>query len=136
MWILLFVALLMFLLNSREHMTNSDLISTLKTFEQKGSTKKPEIQEAPIFGPKAEPVAQPSPSNSSNSGSGSGVYPDIYGPEYVGVPGSKPTKKNSKDSKDSKDSENAYEFNPDLKKAFQTNGPPQPFLTDFSKFQH
>jgi len=29
-----------------------------------------------------------------------------------------------------------YEFNVNLKKAFPYDGPPQPFLTDFSKIQH
>jgi hypothetical protein len=30
----------------------------------------------------------------------------------------------------------AHEFNPDLAKAFPVDGPPQPFLTDFSRIQH
>jgi uncharacterized membrane protein YgcG len=29
-----------------------------------------------------------------------------------------------------------HQFNPDLAKAFPVDGPPQPFLTDFSKIQH
>jgi hypothetical protein len=29
-----------------------------------------------------------------------------------------------------------FEYNPDLKNAFPYDGPPQPFLTDFSKIQH
>jgi len=136
-FILLGIALIL-LLNSREHMTNTDLISALKTFGSEG-TKKPSklyASEAPIMGPKA-PKVEPAPAKTNNGGdSESGIYPDIYGPEYQGPPGSKHSSSKHSSSKHSSDdtSDETYQFNPDLKKAFPTEGPPQPFLTDFSKF--
>jgi hypothetical protein len=136
LWILAGLLVLLLLSNSREYMTNSDLISTLKTFGDKnGSPKKKAItpNEAPIYGPKTSELEHPKPTVSPRS-SGSGVYPDIYGPEYEGVPGST-KKKSGKHESDGDRDEDAYQFNPDLQKAFPTNGPPQPFLTDFSKFQ-
>jgi hypothetical protein len=135
MWkvILVVIAIILLFWSSREHMTNSDLISTLKTFGAEGTKKpsKPYASEAPIMGPKA-PKVEPAPPKTNNNGdSESGVYPDIYGPEYQGPPGSKHSKgKHSSDDT----SDETYQFNPDLKKAFPTEGPPQPFLTDFSKF--
>ena len=123
-------------------MTNADLISTLKTFGTEGTKKpsKPYASEAPIMGPKAPKVEPAPPKTNKNGDSGSSIYPDIYGPEYQGPPGSKhsstkhqtkhtPGKHQSDDTSDE-----TYQFNPDLKKAFPTEGPPQPFLTDFSKF--
>lgn len=120
-------------------MTNSDLISTLKTFGSEGTKKpsKPYASEAPIMGPKASKVEPAPPKINKNGDSGSGVYPDIYGPEYQGPPGSKHSKgKTTSNNKHQSDdtSDETYQFNPDLKKAFPTEGPPQPFLTDFSKF--
>lgn len=131
MWkiILVVVAIILLFWSSREHMTNADLVSTLKTFGSEGTKKpsKPYASEAPIMGPKA-PKVEPAPPKTNNNGdSGSSVYPDIYGPEYQGPPGAK--HQSSKHQSD-----DTYEFNPDLKKAFPTEGPPQPFLTDFSKF--
>lgn len=142
LWILAGLLVLLILSSSREHMTNSDLISTLKTFGDKNENPKKKATtpiEAPIYGPKTSELEHPKPTVSPGS-SGSGVYPDIYGPEYEGVPGS--TRKKSSNKKDSGKhesdgdrDEDAYQFNPDLQKAFPTTGPPQPFLTDFSKFQ-
>jgi hypothetical protein len=136
-FILLGIALILFL-NSREHMTNSDLISTLKTFGSEGTKKpsKPYASEAPIMGPKAPKVEPAPPKTNKNGDSESGIYPDIYGPEYQGPPGSKHSKGKHSSTKHQSDdtSDETYQFNPDLKKAFPTEGPPQPFLTDFSKF--
>lgn len=137
-FILLGIVLLLLFLNSREHMTNADLISTLKTFGSEGTKKpsKPYASEAPIMGPKA-PKVEPAPPKTNNGGdSESGIYPDIYGPEYQGPPGSKHSSSKHQSSKHQSDdtSDETYQFNPDLKKAFPTEGPPQPFLTDFSKF--
>jgi hypothetical protein len=137
LWILAGLLVFLILSRSQEHMTNADLISTLKTFGTKKETPPKSSTtptEAPIFGPKTSKLEHPKPTNKPNSANGSGVYPDIYGPEYVGVPGS--TKKGGKHESDGDRDDDAYQFNPDLQKAFPTNGPPQPFLTDFSKFQH
>ena len=122
---------------SREHMTNSDLISTLKTFGDKGTkpaSKDSSKQESlPILGPKAPPVDPADKKKASKDSNTSGVYPDIYGPDIPKIPGTTQTagKHMSDDTSDI-----TYEFNPDLKNAFPVEGPPQPFLTDFSKFQH
>ena len=57
---------------------------------------------------------------------------DIYGPDVVAAPGEKI--KHAKHESDRVD-DDTYDYNPDLQHAFPTNGPPQPFLTDFSKIQ-
>ena len=122
----------------QEHMTNKDLVSALQTH---GTTehKKPVKDtpaEQPIYGPKAvAPPPPPSPTKNGSNGKSSGdgsSYPEIYGPEYQGVPGMK--QKNPKHESDDT-SDDTYDYNPDLQKAFPTSGPPQPFLTDFSRFQ-
>lgn len=139
-WLLLSGAILLAVLMyySREHMTNSDLISTLKTFGDKGS-KKPakdvtQRDSMPILGPKAPPIDPADKKKASKSGTNtSGVYPDIYGPDVPKIPGTSQTAgKHVSDET----SDEEYEYNPDLKNAFPVEGPPQPFLTDFSKFQH
>jgi len=141
LWILLGLAVLLVLINRREHMTNEDLLSTLKTFGDKApSTKKktnPEdTDKVAIYGPRAPQVAASSSGKTKLAPTAAGVYPDIYGPEIQAVPGTKPgTKPSAKPSSDNPD-DKTYEFNPDLKKAFPTDGPAQPFLTDFSKIQH
>ena len=122
---------------SREHMTNSDLISTLKTFGDKGS-KKPskdvtQTDSMPILGPKAPPIDPADKAKNSKGTNTSGSYPDIYGPDVPKIPGSSQTAgKHLSDET----SDETYQYNPDLKNAFPVEGPPQPFLTDFSKFQH
>ena len=143
LWILAGILFVIIVSTSREYMTNSDLISTLKTFGDKNDTSKKKATtpiEAPIYGPRTSELEHPKPTVAPGS-SDSGVYPDIYGPEYQGVPGS--TRKKSDNKKisgkhesDGDRDEDVYQFNPDLQKAFPTDGPPQPFLTDFSKFQH
>lgn len=117
-------------------MTNKDLISTLKTFGEKSKKSDPTSSDkVPIYGPRAPQVLPADPSKTKLSPTASGVYPDIYGPEITAAPGTKPKKPSAKPSSDNVDDE-TYEFNPDLKKAFPTDGPAQPFLTDFSKIQH
>lgn len=132
--LILIAAVLLILLMSMttyEHMTNKDLMSALKKYgtEDEKDKKKNTPSEAPIYGPQAEPVA---PTNSSsktklkpNQQPDTSLYPDIYGPDVTPVPGEK-----------LKVNEDHYDYNPDFENAFPTNGPPQPFLTDFSKFQH
>ena len=114
----------------QERMTNDDLISTLKTFGDKGTKPKKKdpstTNEMPLMGPKAPEIDPADKKKSSGSGgtNTSGVYPEIYGPDIPKIPGTNQV------------ADEAYEFNPDLKNAFPVEGPPQPFLTDFSKFQH
>jgi hypothetical protein len=121
-----------------EYMTNKDLVSALQTH---GTTdakkkKKDEPSELEIYGPKAEKVVPTKSISGKSSGSDtSGSYPDIYGPDIPLVPGTKTKSMPGKHTSDEVDDE-TYDFNPDLQKAFPTEGPPQPFLTDFSKFQH
>lgn len=136
--IFLIAALLFMFTWSTEHMTNEDLVSTLKTFGEKGSKpqkKKVSGQkdELPIYGPKGEPSPpQPEPAP-SNGKSGSSTYPEIYGPDAIIAPGKK-VQNGKHESDNVKDQ--TYDFNPDLHHAFPTSSEPQPFLGDFSKIQH
>jgi len=124
---------------SREHMTNSDLISALQKFGDKGTKKQKkdpsQNDELPIMGPKVEPIdpADKKKKEASKGTNTSGAYPAIYGPDVPKIPGTKQTA--GKTMSDEPNDE-AYEFNPNLQNAFPVEGPPQPFLTDFSKFQH
>lgn len=118
----------------QEHMTNKDLVSALQTHGTPDQPKKQEApSQAPIYGPSGI-QAPPAPTKGKTNGkdTGNGSYPEIYGPEYQGVPGMK--QKSAKHSSDDT-SDDTYDYNPDLQKAFPVEGPPQPFLTDFSKFQ-
>ncbi len=121
-------------------MTNKDLIATLDKFGKVGTppkTKSKDPYEEQIYGPKAPKLQEPAPVPSSKAGdNGNNIYPDIYGPEVTPIPGQKQHPKTGKHSSDSAD-DDTYAFNPDLANAFprEENGP-QPFLTDYSKFQH
>jgi len=118
---------------TQEHMTNADLMDTLKTFgEQTPKKAKKSTSQLPIEGPPAKAPEHPTPEPNSGGNTDSSLYPQIYGPDIVMAPGKKP--KNGKESSDNTDDSN-YEFNPNFQKAFPTSGPPQPFLGDFSKFQ-
>jgi hypothetical protein len=133
------IGIIIFYQPSVEKMTNEDLLATLKTFGEKGTKpKSKDSNEAPIYGPKAPKMADPTPAPSSNGkGDGTNTYPDIYGPEITPVPGQK--KKTCKPGQHKSDcaDDKTYQFNPDFKNAFPTEeNEPQPFLTDFSKFQH
>ena len=138
MWIvaiiLAIVAIVFF--RPREHMTNKDLMDTLKTFGEKGTKPKKDVHQEAIYGPRTTKVEEPKPSPSSKKGDDdTNVYPDIYGPEITPIPGSKVSKKGKHESDNVTDE--AYQFNPDFEKAFpREENEPQPFLTDFSKFQH
>jgi hypothetical protein len=158
--------------SSQEHMTNKDLIDTLKTFgvDDSGQVKaNSPVEKQEIYGPglKDSEKPQPKPVSEEDKKNIRGSYPHIYGPEYVAVPGKafeppgfeqteKPYSHSSTESKNkpyclnppgfeqtekpysqsSTETENEpYYFKPDFQKAFPVNGPPQPFLTDFSKFQ-
>ncbi len=126
-------------MRSTEHMTNEDLVSTLKTFGEQGTKPKKtkqtgEKDQLPIYGPTgvlAPPAPKPVP---GKGGDGDGSqYPEIYGPDVVLTPGKKAS--NGKHASDEVTDE-TYDYNPDLKRAFPTEGPPQPFTGDFSKIQH
>jgi len=141
-WVLLGIALLVIVFyNSQtvEKMTNKDLLATLSTFGKTGTKSKPkDPYEEPIYGPKVPKLEDPVPAPAKGKGDDSGdTYPDIYGPEITPVPGKKQCKsKNGKHQSDCPEGE-SYSFNPDLEKAFpMEENEPQPFLTDFSKFQH
>ena len=120
-----------------EYMTNKDLVSALQTHgtSEAKKKKKDEPSELEIYGPKAEKVVPTKSSGKSSGSDNTGTYPDIYGPDIPLVPGTKTKSMPGKHTSDEVDDE-TYDFNPDLQKAFPTEGPPQPFLTDFSKFQH
>ena len=142
MWLailLIAIAVIVLFRSSRENMTNEDLMDTLKTFGSKGTkSKTKDVNQESIYGPMTTKVEEPKPTSSSKKGMNdddTNVYPDIYGPEITPIPGSKVCKKGKHES-DCTDNE-AYQFNPDFDKAFpREEGEPQPFLTDFSKFQH
>ena len=137
--VVLFVVVIFVTQYRVEGMTNKDLVSALQTHgtPEIKKKKKDEPSELEIYGPKAEKVVPPtSPNgNKSKTTDTSGTYPDIYGPDIPIVPGTKNNSIPGKHASDQVDDE-TYDFNPDLQKAFPTEGPPQPFLTDFSKFQH
>lgn len=122
---------------SRESMTNKDLMDTLKTFGEKKGTKTQNIYQEPIYGPKTTKVEEPKPTTSGKNSKDddTNIYPDIYGPEITPIPGTKVSKKGKHESDNVTDE--AYQFKPDFEKAFpREENEPQPFLTDFSKFQH
>lgn len=128
---LLIVAIILIVLlasmTTYEHMTNKDVLTALKGFGVEDNLEKTSQKSAPIYGPKTEEVVEPEPDPNEEDGDDSTrKYPDIFGPDVVASPG-------SKNIKQSEDGDNDY--NIDLQKAFPTNGPPQPFLTNFSKFQ-
>ena len=120
-----------------EYMSNKDLVSALQTHGTPDAKKKKKDvpSELEIYGPKSEKVVPSTPSGTKPGSDNSGSYPDIYGPDIPLVPGTKKKAMPGKHTSDEVEDE-TYDFNPDLQKAFPTEGPPQPFLTDFSKFQH
>ena len=138
--LVLAILVLIFYVPKQEHMTNKDLLATLDKFgKHKGAKKSSNEQyEEELYGPKVPKTEEPSPASSGGkSPNDTNVYPDIYGPEITPVPGMKKTKsKQGAHTSDAVDDE-TYEFNPDFRKAFpMDDNEPQPFLTDFSKFQH
>jgi hypothetical protein len=145
----------------REHMTNEQLIDTLKTFGEQGtsssSSKTSGQSSQAIYGPSASPPPVPTNTGAGGGKTVAGPYPQIFGPDVTNAPGTKPGSGSALGGSDlsgggvgaNGGSANGFvysdqpgpqgqthEFNPDLAKAFPVDGPPQPFLTDFSKIQH
>ena len=133
-------------------MTNNQLMSALNSFEKAG-TKSNNPKLDPIYGPSANPPAFPSSTNGGgrNGKSTGGPYPQIFGPDTAPQPGTGRGGGNGKIGQssvyvnpvgpgqmasDQGEEPVGPEFNPDLKNAFPYDGPPQPFLTDFSKILH
>lgn len=164
-WVLVGIAILViFFYRSRESMTNNQLMNTLDAFKKDG--KKPNDPSLdPIYGPSANPPAFPSSTNGGgkNGKSTGGPYPQIFGPDTTPRPGTGRQGNRGNEAiggdgvgGDTKSGESSVhvnpvgpgqigsdtseptepEFNPDLKNAFPYDGPPQPFLTDFSKILH
>ena len=129
--LLLIIAVVITASWNREHMSNADVISTLKTYgvdtndNEKSKKKTPASQT--IYGPPGE-ISPDAVEESSSSSSMPCDYPLMYGPDVPLVPGVKVQ------SQDGEGDDSDY--NIDLAKAFPREpGPPQPFLTDFSSFQ-
>jgi len=135
---ILALVVVLFYAPTREKMTNKVLLETLNKFGKTGTKPKAiDPNEQPIYGPKIPKTEEPVPApSSSNSDDGINVYPDIYGPEITPIPGQKKASKTGKEASDHVEGE-VHEFNPDFKNAFPSDeNEPQPFLTDFSKFNH
>ena len=140
LWVLLLaVAIIVFYKPNLEKMTNKDLLSTLRTFGTKDKSSLTPNEE-PIYGPKVPKMEEPTPASSKNGDDGANMYPDIYGPEITPIPGAlnkHKSKPKGQHASDDHEDEDTYQFNPDLAKSFpMEENEPQPFLTDFSKFQH
>jgi hypothetical protein len=122
-------------------MTNNDLINTLNQFGKDGTPQSKSKNTEQLYGPKTiKSKHDDHEYEKINSDSnGNNIYPDIYGPEITPIPGKNSEKHNQygKQVSDFVDhNESTYQFNPDFKKAFpHDKNEPQPFLTDFSKFQ-
>lgn len=142
--LLLISLVLLFYRSSKENMTNKDLINTLNEFEKDGTSPTKKNSEE-VYGPKTvkgKSVLHDYETINSDTNEVS-AYPDIYGPEITPVPGkgkevhSEKYNEFGKQVSDFVDpNEPIYQFNPDFKKAFpHDKNEPQPFLSDFSKFQ-
>lgn len=159
-WVLVGLAILVILFyRSRENMTNGQLMNTLDAFERDGK-KSNEPSLDPIYGPSANPPAVPSSTNNGGKDGKSvgGPYPQIFGPDTTPRPGAGRVPGGTTPGDGKTGESSVYvnpvgpgqvasdqggggetvepEFNPDLKNAFPYDGPPQPFLTDFSKILH
>ena len=159
------ILVIVFYYNRRENMTNDQLISTLKTFGDQGTApsgglKGPSSKE--IYGPGGVPPPVPTNTGAGGGKTTGGPYPQIFGPDVSSGPGTTSAGSgqlgdlsrsgssglqggsqggvglngSGKEISDQPPSFQSHEFNPDLAKVFPVDGPPQPFLTDFSKIQH
>lgn len=115
-------------------MSNKDVLAALREYgvdsndNTQSKTKKKNPSEL-VYGPKGVISNEPEP-NLSSPEDGNAVYPHIYGPDIPLVPGKKVQ------TQDSSEEGGDYDYNVDLGRAFpKADGPPQPFLTNFSSFQ-
>lgn len=126
--VLFIIAIVITIAWNREHMSNSDVLTALKQYGVDTEENKKEKKTSPsesIYGPKAIMSEEPEPNISSKVDS-KAVYPHIYGPDVPLVPGKKVETQDGEEN----------DYNIDLQKAFpKADGPPQPFLTNFSSFQ-
>ena len=138
---LLVIAIILLVLlvsmTSYEHMTNKDVISAMKNFgvdDTTTSINSPNIK-VPIYGPKTDlPFAtEPTPNDKKAEEDSLRRYPDIYGPDTSPQLSYGRITVNEKIPCSGDDG--SYDYNVNLKTAFPTEGPPQPFLADFSSFQ-
>jgi hypothetical protein len=117
----------------------------------------------PIYGPSANPPPFPTNTGAGGGRTVAGPYPQIFGPDVTNAPGTMSGSGSGSGlggsdlsggaggcgvganggspngyvySDQPGPNNKSHEFNPDLAKAFPVDGPPQPFLTDFSKIQH
>jgi hypothetical protein len=143
--LLLATMIIIFYKPNLEKMTNKDLLSTLRSFGTHDKAASLTPNQEPIYGPKVPKIEDPTPTSSNNNDDGTNSYPDIYGPEITPIPGTLKKQASTSKSKsfigkhvsDNHTDDMTYQFNPDLAKAFPIEeNEPQPFLTDFSKFQH
>ena len=109
-------------------MSNADVLTALKQYgvdtEENSDTANKTPSEL-IYGPKGIMSDEPEPDLSASTDS-KAIYPEIYGPDVPLVPGKKVQT----------EGDDEYDYNVDLGKAFpKADGPPKPFLTDFSSFQ-
>jgi hypothetical protein len=127
--VLFIIAVVITIAWNREHMSNSDVLTALKQYgvdtndNKTSNSNKADL----IYGPKGVLSDEPAP-NLDEKSNAKAIYPNIYGPDVPLVPGKKV---------ETQDGEgNDYDYNIDLAKAFpKADGPPQPFLTNFSSFQ-
>ncbi len=129
--ILFGIAIGITILYNREHMSNADVLAALKEYgvDDEPPQKKGNMAKNPILGPSAE-NPETDESLIQNNRLTLSKYPKIYGPDKPLVPGVKPVKVSDDD-----DSETDYNIY--LQGMFPgADGPPQPFLTDFSKFHN
>ena len=135
-WILIVLAILAIVIATyfrTEHMTNKDVVSMMQSYGKKDEDdKKKTPTQGPIMGPKSGGIGPAPTTTPTKDSKSTGSYPDIYGPDVAMEPGKKPD--NGKHESDNVN-DPTYDYNPDLQKAFPVEGPPQPFLTDFSPFQ-
>ena len=112
------------------------MLAGLQTYGNKGEVEKAKkkienaVDRLQIYGPGSGGMSSETShaEKKKKSADTSGSYPQIYGPDSVLEPGAKPTYDVNTD-------DYSYDVNPALKNAFPSDGPPQPFLANFSKFQ-
>ena len=145
LWVAIILLILLISMTSYEHMTNQDVLDVLKTFGVGNETSGTTRSQAPIYGPKVSSIVEPEPEPEYNNEEVDSLrkYPDIYGPDVRPMISNGRLSLADKSSCNGKNESDApsgddgsYDYNIDLKKAFPTDGPPEPFLGDFSSFHN